>query len=227
MSNFSKNYYSPKNRSEYLSVIWEIGYRNVQIYHKERLVHTIPSPDSLMEGILIEDEELGKISVIFTIERPRKLEIKVNRKKYKTVNKIKLGYDFGGLIAVFTSLAVFAVMGTALLLGFTGFNLENPTVLVVFIFDLVLIATYGSTAYLFKKKKAWAYFIGGGLFLATTLFSTVFPSFVLSRIGNMIILVFRYGILIYIVFQGKHIANEIKRQQELATNPPNDELLDN
>ena len=227
MSNFSKNYYSPKDKSEYLSVTWEMGYRNVQIYHKERLVHVISLPSSLLDGIIIEDEELGKISVKFTVERPRKLEIKVNRKKYKTVNKIKLGYDFGGLIAVFTTLAVFAAIGLLILLGLAEFDLQNPLVLVLVIVDLVIIATYSSTVFLLKNKKAWAYFIGGALYLATTLFATVSESYIMTSFASTIVLVMRYGILAYIVFQGKHIANEIKRQRELTANPPNDELLDN
>ena len=58
MSSFSKIYYSPKDASLSLSAKWETGYRNIEIFHEDRLVHRIPHPGVLMKGIQIADEEL-------------------------------------------------------------------------------------------------------------------------------------------------------------------------
>lgn len=224
MSDFAKNYYSPKNKGKFLSLTWETGYRNVQLFDGTRLITTIEHPQQLIKGIKIEDSEFGRINLKFTTVGPKKVEIKVNRKKYVTVNKLKLGYDFSGLISVFTSLAVLVAIGLFILLGSTNFDFGIPIVAAITIIDIIIMSVYGITSYLLSKKHAWAYFVGGGLFLATTLFTTLTDSLIFTNMFSMMLLIFRYGILTYIVLQAKHIIKEIERQKSLLSS---DELLDN
>lgn len=224
MSDFSKNYYSSKNKSKFLTLSWETGYRNIQLFDGNRLITTIDRPQHLIKGINVEDSEVGRIYLKFTTVGPKKVEIKVNRKKYVTVNKLKLGYDFSGLISVFTSLAVLVAIGLFILLGSTNFDFGIPIVATVTIIDIVIIGVYGTTSYLLSKKKTWAYFMGSGLYLATTLFATLTESIIFTSMFSIMLLIFRYGILIYIVLQAKHIINEIERQKTLQSR---DDLLDN
>jgi len=223
MSSFSKKYYAPKDPEKFLGVTWETGYKNIVITYNDRIVHVINQPATLMEGIKFEDEELGKIKIQFTTERPRKLEIKVNRKKYKTVNKIDLGYDYTGLVTVFTSLSVFALIGVLFLLGMVEFNIEHPVVKAILMIDILIIIAYGVTSYLLHKKKPMAYFIGASIFLFTTFYETFIESILWSDRVSFIYLIFRYSILIFILVQVRHILNEVNKGQKKSGD---NELLD-
>lgn len=223
MSAFSKKYYSPKNAEVFLFVSWDTGYRNIQIFYQDRLIHTIQQPTVLVKGIKIQDDELGTIKCSFTTTRPRKLEIKVNNKKFKTVNKLNLGYDYTGLIAIFTTLAVLAAMEIVIFGGMFGFNFSYPLFSIVFISGFIITVLYGVTSYLLSKKKPWAYFIGTSIFVITTLISILGVSLIFSSLANTIVLFFRFGILIYILIQIKHILKEMKRA---TISNHEDDLLD-
>lgn len=224
MTSFSKKYYSPKDSNKFLSVTWETGYKNIQVFYNNRLVHTVKNPIVLVEGIKIEDSELGTIKFRFTTERPRKLEIKVNNKKFKTINKIKLGYDYTGLITIFTTLAVLGCMGNVLILGTIAHALSDPIIIAVYIIDILIVISYGVTSYLLSKRKPSAFFIGAPIFTFTTLLVTLGSTVLISTTMSPILLVFRYGMLIYIITQARHILREMKTE---SSSEANEELLDN
>lgn len=212
----------------FLAVSWETGYRNIQVFHEGRLVHTINQPGVLVDGIKIVDEKLGKLKFVFSTERPRKLEIKVNNRKFKTVNKLDMGYEYGGLVAIFTTLAIFAAIETMIFGGLYDFDFAYLEFTGLFIINAAIVALYIVTSILLSKKKPWAYFIGGSMFLLTTLISTLGFSLIFVSFINIVLLVLRYGILIYIFLQGKHILKELKKSKNLG--PKNDlsnDLLDN
>jgi hypothetical protein len=211
MSTFSKKYYSPKNPEMFLSLSWETGYRNIQVFHENRLVHTIHQPAVLIKGIKIQDEELGNLKFSFTTERPRKLVIKVNNRKFKTINKLDLGYDYTGLITIFTSLAVLAAMESLIFGGMFDFDFSYPLFSFTFFASFAIAALYGVTSYLLSKKKSWSYFMGTSVFALTTLMSTIGISIILSSFANVILLIPRFGMLIYILLQIKHILKEMKK----------------
>lgn len=214
MSTFSKIYHSPKDPNLSLSVTWETGYRNIQVFHKDRLVHTIKQPAVLVDGIKIKDEELGTLKFSFSIARPRKLEIKVNNRKYKTINKLDLGYDYTGLVATFSSLAVFAAMEAFMLGGFYDFDFSIFEFKMLFIIDIVIVALYGTTSYLLSKRKAWSYFMGTSMFMLTSFFAITTFLLMTSSLMDIVLLVLRLGILTYILLQIKHILKEMKRPKQ-------------
>jgi hypothetical protein len=165
MSTFSKKYYSPKNPDMFLSVSWETGYRNIQVFHEGRLVHAINQPTVLVKGVKIQDEKLGTLKFFFSESRPRKLEIKVNRRKFKTINKLNLGYDYTGLITIFTTLSVLAVCESFVLGGLYEFNFSYPLFSFAFTSGFVIAALYGVTSYLLSKRKSWSFFMGTSMFV--------------------------------------------------------------
>ena len=225
MSNFTKKYYSPKDETVFLVASWELGYKNLQIFSGERLIHTIKNPGSLMKGVTIHDHELGKLKFAFTTTRPRKLEIKAKGKKYKTINKLNLGYDYTGLIAIFSSLALIAAMGLVIILGTFDFDFSYPPVPFLLIADITIIAIYVATAYALSKKKPVLFFVGALVFLLTTAMSLSPQSIGFTGVVINIMLIFRIGILIYFVTQVKHILEEIKKPNSKAENSI--DLLDN
>lgn len=211
MSAFVKNYYSPKDPDLFLSVTWETGYRNIQVYHNQRLVHTIAQPAALIKGVTIQDEELGTIKFRFTTERPRKLEVKVNNKKFKTINKRDLGYDYTGLITIFTTLCVLAAMESIIIGGSAGFDFSYPFILVSFTLGILISVAYGVTSYLLSKRVSWSYFMGTGIFTVTSLLAVLNVVFGESGFGDLVFLIIRFGMLIYIYLQMKHILKEMKK----------------
>ena len=225
MSDFTKKYFSPKDSSLFLSLAWEKGYKDIQIFHGNRLVHSIKSPVPLMEGIQINDPELGKIKVRFTTERPRKLEIKVNGKKFKTVNNRKLGYDYTGLVTIFGVLALFAALSDLTFLGFSGFNFQHSLVFTVFIIDLIVIASYILTAYFLSKRKPQVYFLGTVIFTLTSAFDIFAQVITWEGVYYFIFLFFRIAFLIYIYSQIRNITKAIESSKSGGNSK--DELLDN
>ncbi|MFT6501867.1 MAG: hypothetical protein ACJASQ_001983 [Crocinitomicaceae bacterium] len=225
MSTFSKKYYSQKDSSFYLSLAWEKGYKNIQIFHGERLVHTIPGPAPLMKGVQINDSELGKVKIKFTIERPHKLEIKVNGKKFKTVNNIKLGYDYTGLITVFSVLALFATLSDLIFLGSSSFNFQHSVVFTVFVIDIIVITSYILTAYFLVKRKPHVYFLGTIIFTLTSAFDIFGQLFEWNGVYYFIFLFFRIAFLIFIYSQIGNIIKAIDNSKSNG-NSKND-LLDN
>ena len=223
MSTFSKKYYSPKDPKKFLSVTWETGYKNIQVFDEDRLVHTIPQPAVLMEGVKIKDEQLGTLKFSFSLERPRKLEIKVNNKKYKPLNKLDLHYDYTGLITVFSALAVFAGIEGVIIGGVYGFDFSITGVTIFFVIEFIFVISYGLTSYFLSKKKPWIYFLGTFLFSLTTLTSTIGLFSPFTSIWNWGILIFRYVLLAYILLQVKYILKEMKRNNSRQ----NTEVIDN
>ena len=204
MSTFSKKYYAPKNQDKYIGVTWEAGYRNIQMRYNDRLIHSIKQPEVLIKGIKFEDEELGKIKIQFTVERPRKLEIKVNNKKYKTINKRQLGYEYNGLVTTFSALAIFAAMELFYFMGLINFDFSHPVVKTIVTVDLLIIIAYGLTSYFLMKRKPYVYFVGTTIFLITSASELFLGSFLWTSITVYISFVFRLAILTFILLQAKH-----------------------
>lgn len=224
MSSFSKKYYSPKNSAIFLSVTWETGYKNIQVFYAGRLMYSLDEPVALVDGVKFEDSELGKIKISFTLDRPRKLDIRVNNKKFKTVNKIKFGYDYGGLIAIFTTLSVFAAGENLLISEDYGYDYSSPVFSTLSAINFGIAAAYGITAYLLSQKKPWAYFLGTLLFLTTTILSFVDFSLIPGSFVSNLILAFRFSILLFLFLQGRHI---IKEMQKSSASKKAEDLLDN
>jgi hypothetical protein len=221
VSDFNKNYYSPKNPAIFLSVSWETGYRNVQVRYNGRLIHTIPHPPVLVDGVKISDQELGTIKIRFSSGRPKKLEIKVNNKKFKTVNKFYT-YDYSGLTAIFSGLALFAGIETSILGLFYRFNFLYFDFTLFFIGGILITALYALTVILLMKKINWIYFFGTAIFTLTTILSVFNISLFLASWANYTVLIFRLGILIYLLTQAKHILKEMRKAQGKEEN----EILD-
>ncbi|SFT40235.1 hypothetical protein SAMN05216474_0361 [Lishizhenia tianjinensis] len=89
MSTFTKRYFDPKDEHKHLTLVWEQGYRNIHIYYFKKLIQVIEDPVELKRGTWFDSEDVGKVSLAFTQDRPMKIELKVNGKKYRTVNKLK------------------------------------------------------------------------------------------------------------------------------------------
>ena len=53
---YEKQYPFARNQDEFITLTWETGYRNVQIWFRKRLVSTISSPAALKKGVKIRDE---------------------------------------------------------------------------------------------------------------------------------------------------------------------------
>ncbi|MFT5860260.1 MAG: hypothetical protein ACI865_002369 [Flavobacteriaceae bacterium] len=107
--------------------------------------------------------------------------------------------------------------------GMYGFDFRYVEFTTFFLINFILIGIYGTASYLLSKKKTWAYFMGAILFLLTTTLSTTGFPLVFSSAANILILIFRFGLLIYLAIQAKHIVKELRRARKSAKKM---ELLD-
>lgn len=175
---------------------WESGYRNVQIWFRERLVATIANPSSLKKGIKIKDEELNEIELSFS-ERPMTIDVVIdgyhcptNRshplKTFKLVNKS------------FWVIFILAVLGTLINLGQLKFStVENQ---IQFGIDLVFTTSYLIAAISTAQGKVWFYFLGLSVFTVSSLLY-IFTIYLISAmgIGVAIGILIRIGVLIYLL----------------------------
>ena len=223
MSQFSKRYYSRKNKTIFLDLVWDAGYKNVQIYFKDNLLGTFPNPSVFINGVSLKHEELGKIKIKFTTVGPKKLEVKLNRKKLLTVNKLKLGYDFSGLIAVFATLSFFVLISIVILFLSYPDVLPISYILTPLLIEIFFFLLYGLCSYFLSKKKTWAYYVGTAAFTLTTL---ALISGLINMNSGLIFylgLLIRFAILSYLILQFKNIREEEKRQSKVI---PSDSILD-
>lgn len=223
MSQFSKRYYSRKNKTIFLDLVWDAGYKNVQVYFKDKLVETFSNPSVLINGVSLKHEELGKINIKFTTIGPKKLEVKLNGKKLITVNKLKLGYDFSGLIAVFATLSFFVLISIAILFLSYSDILPISYFLTPLLIEIFFFLLYGLCSYFLSKKKTWAYYVGTTAFALTTLALISGVINMNSGLTYYLGLLVRLSILTYLILQFKNIRVEEKRQ---STAISSDSILD-
>lgn len=206
MSIFTKKYYLPKSL-EFLSLSWEQGYRNIRVVYKNRLISEIQSPSQLMKGIQLSDDELGRIKIKFTTERPRKLEIKINGRKCKTINNAKLSYDFTGLITIFSTLAVASGISTIITAKYIPPSFTFG--LILLIVNIAVTAFYAVCSYVMSKRKHWGYFAGTGVFTFFSLLEILLLPMNFSFM-NIVVFIFRIGFIAYIYSQFKKVRRDKK-----------------
>lgn len=198
MSKYSKIYSRAFHPEETLILTWEPGYKNVCIYDNDRLVHEWETPNRFMKGVKIEDPHLGEIQLKFTDTRPLQLELRVKNKKYKPNKDGKQAVDLTGISAVFYVLAAFTFLAFAIAL-FTAMNHHYPPDLVFgAIFLIVITVLYSATAVLISKKHHWAFFMGTGYLILSTLYNAWVVSMTYNNFSLMLLVFIKSLFLLYL-----------------------------
>ncbi|MDX1446640.1 hypothetical protein [Lishizhenia sp.] len=173
MSTFTKRYFDPKDENKHLTLVWEPGYRNVHIYYFKKLIQIIEDPMEIKKGTFFNSEDVGKVSLAFTKERPMKIELKVEGRRYKTVNKLKRELpNFVSIRILFAYFTLTRTIGLFTLLNSLSLSFVSP----LGIYNTVCFIGYLLTFILIKSYPR-IYYVG------TSIYGLVVLMHILSWVG--------------------------------------------
>lgn len=217
------NYLIPESDTR-LFVTHETGYQNLKVYASgQQLVH-LTDPEILRNGHTVQHQELGEIDLRF-VHGKKLLEIRVNellcvpeKSAEESVDNLK------GLSRIFWALTILSVIG----LIFQAYTLIQFRLSVVQLFLALFFSFLSSAAYLFaaiftRKGKAWAYFVGTGVFLFGTVIYAMNVITYDAGMAAMVVLFIRLGILGLLLYFVKSVVRVMNAPKEMA----NQDILDN
>lgn len=200
-------------------LVWEKGYKNVEIYYKDRLVTTIVNPTEIKKGFIFYDKELNEIELSFS-GKPISINVIVNG-FHSPINDLHPKNTFksvSGIFWVILSLNLFFLLIKTFVFS-ENFIAYIPYLLIEILFNVVYIIAAIYTA----KNKIWAYNLGFGYFI----FIAVLSDFLERNEFNFLDyfgLIFQV-IVISVLFKYIKPAKLLKKHNSL-TPKANDDLLD-
>ncbi len=228
MGSFTKIYVRSYHPEDKLTLSWDVGYRNVEIFDGKRLVKGWEASRQFIKGTSFEDEKLGKIHLKFSDSKPILLELKVNGKKYKPTKKGKETVDTTGQASVFWGLMTFTLILMFICLAFFRGMLLSPISLVTNGILLGIATIYFFTAFLMNRKFFGAFFIGYSYMALHLIF--ILSLLVASGGGRfwfigLIYFLIRLGIFLYLTLSIRKVAYAIRTKNTPEENNLLDEKL--
>ena len=219
---YEKRYPFARNQNEFVTLTWESGYRNVQIWFRERLVATIENPASIKKGVKITDEELNVIELTFS-QKPMAIDVVIDG-FHSPVNFSHPSKVLKLSARTFWYIFGLAVIGTLINAGTS--RLMMPANQIQFLFDVVFTVAYLIAAINTGKSKSWGYFLGISVFT----FSTITYIAAIILLGGLSFVTFisillRISFVIYLMLYIR-IAINARKHEKYAT-AVNVDLLDN
>ncbi len=222
MASFSYKYSNINDANNPLFLTWETGYRNLNVYYGGKMIKQISTPQELLKGVGFDTLELKNVTIQLVKEKPMVIVVKVNGEEYKPENKIVGRGELKGLIQMFWILFALGAIGSVLEIKSLPRGIDNVTFTIVVIIDVVIVLSYGFTAMMLNKEKTWSYFIGGSIYIISSLL--VFYTYIQGSpgIGVLIGVAIRIAIILYIAKFFKTIMNMMRNGKKVTTN----DLLD-
>ena len=198
MASFSYKYSNINDANNPLFLTWETGYRNLKVYYDGKIIQQISTPQELLKGVMFDTLALKNVSVQLMREKPMVIVVKVDKQEYLPENKIAGRGELKGLIQMFWILFALGTIGSILEIKSVASFIDEVSLTILIIIDAVIVLSYGFTAMMLTREKAWSYFIGGSVYIISSLlvvYSTLQGS---SGVGVIIGLVIRGAIIFYI-----------------------------
>lgn len=226
MGSFTKVYARTFKPNEKLTLTWDPGYRNVKIYDEKRLVMSWEQPGQFVKGVSFQDEQLGEIRLKFTDSRPLQLELKVNNKKYTPNKGGKQEIDLTGQTSIFWVMLAFTLVGSAIIIAKIELAYGSPGINTTFLMIIAIVnGIYLFTALMMTLKKYWAFFIGYGyMLISTILLMLVVLGFGIDVL-LFVMLFFRTLLLIYLSISIRKVLYLLRVKREKNTLELIDETL--
>lgn len=192
---FEKKYPITQRSNEHLLVQWTRGYKAVDVYYNDQLIGSVNSAAALKKGASFLSE-LGEIKLKLS-EKPVMLDVIING-YHSPVNVSHPVKELKALNTYFWIIAVCAFIAGAVDVGI--FSEWKEVMMLVFVFNLVVLALYVVSAVFVGKGKPWAFYLGFSVFSFFTLMSLLllfggFMSgsllyiFMFLRIGGEVLLI--------------------------------------
>lgn len=218
---FEKNYQLTQFPGETIKVMWTRGYRNIELYYRDKLLLQHDNTATLKKGATYSTPELGTI-VLKLAEKPVVLDVIVDG--YHCVNNVSHPVkQLQSASTYFWIIAVFAVIVSLIEGIYLGDSLTVQTITTIV--NGITIAIYFIAAVFTGKSQPWAFYLGFSMFSFWTLLGliTLFSGGILFLIGYIIRLTLLYFLITnikYAVAVSKH------RKFNRGGAVYNDELLD-
>lgn len=220
---YQKKYPIAHLNNESLLLTWDQGYKNIQLFFRDRLVKLIPNASQVKKGIKFRDEELNIVELNFS-ESPMSINVIIDgiHSSINASHPIKEMKKFGG---IFWLVAIFGIVVSAIEISVYRFNL--PIMMIVAVFDSVIVVAYILSAIYVSKSKPWAFWLGFITFIA--MFLLFFMSSVISfnGIGFWVNLITRGIIFVFMLRMINTVIQVSKHKKYLSNDNLNSELIDN
>ncbi|MDX2361260.1 MAG: hypothetical protein QNK23_10665 [Crocinitomicaceae bacterium] len=205
---FSKKYTDLNNPENSLYLTWESGFSNLKVYHQGKLVEIVKDPSALVLGVSIDHPELTTIEITFTDNKSTDLRVRVNGMPYLPEKIATDSHSVNAVVIAFWTLFGFGIIG----FGFSYVALQDlieyPQIKLVLGIDAGFVISYAVAAVFMRKGQKWAYFLGTGMFVLTTLLfvwnTSVGFGFGFGMLAIIILLV-RIVFIVYLLRYAKDI----------------------
>jgi len=220
---YQKKYAIPKLQNEFLLIGWDRGYKNIQLFHKDRLIETIKNASQLKKGLRIQDQELHTIDLKFS-ESPMAIDV-IFDGIHCASNVSHPFKEMKKFSPIFWMIAIFGLLASAFELAV---NLDYPLAFqIVLIIDTPIVLAYFISAIFISKIKPWAFWLG---------FTTYAIVFLISLLGIILSLnsflfginfIIRLTFLIFMIRMMKTVLNVSKHKNYMKNSGEGLDLLDN
>jgi hypothetical protein len=220
---YQKKYPIPKLKNEFLLIGWDRGYKNIQLFYKDRLIETIQNASQLKKGLTIQDSELNRIDLKFS-DTPMAIDVVFDgiHCASNVSHPFKEMKKFG---SVFWMIAIFGLCFSAFELA-VNYKYSNAYLIVLAI-DLPIVIAYFISALFVSKSKPWAFWLGFTSYsfaFLITVFSIILElNSILFGINFIIRLIF----MIFMIRMVKTVLNVSKHKNYLNNSGEDLDLLDN
>lgn len=198
MGSFTKIYSRSFHPEESVTLTWDAGYRNVEIYDGKRIVNRWDLPGVFTKGTSFQDEKLGKIQIEFTSTRPLQLQLKIDGKKYTPNKAGKPSVDLSGAIGVFWGMTALTAVVYIYVVTILANSIFLSRVSNFFLIGAGVIGIYLFSAIMMSLKKHWAFFIGFAYMTLSTIWYT--SNILENNSGFSLLIIFLFIRFILIVY---------------------------
>lgn len=220
---YQKKYAIPKLKNEFLLIGWDRGYKNIQLFYKDRLIETIKNASQLKKGLTIQDQELHTIELKFS-ESPMAIDV-IFDGIHCASNVSHPFKEMKKFSPIFWMIAIFGLLASAFELAVNlDFSLAFKIVMII---DTPIVLAYFISAIFISKVKPWAFWLGFATYTIAILIS--FFEIVLSLNGFIftINIIIRLTFLIFIIRMMKTVLNVTKHKNYMSFSGEHLDLLDN
>lgn len=199
---FNKKYILPKRRDEHITLAWDRGYINVDIFFEGERIQSINNRQELLKGIAFENEKLGRIDIFFA-DSKYELGVKVEgfesptNRNYPLKSILELRNFFlipmiiHVLILIFLFYSIFQVPKMSLDWSLFVFPLG------IHLFSILI---YITSTILINKKVPLGYLIGLIYFFLYGIYSFVLPLILQLYLTNNIVWTVMLFFMLYFAY---------------------------
>lgn len=220
---YKKKYPIARLNNEYVLLTWDQGYKNIQLFFRNRLVKEIPNASQIKKGLKFRDEELNNIELNFS-ESPMSINVIIDgiHSSVNASHPVKEMKKFG---AIFWMVAIFGIIISALEISL--YQSDLILLVRILIFDSVIVASYILSAIYVSKSKPWAFWLGFATFTAMTLLFLLATVVTFNGLSFWVNLITRGIIFIFMLRMINTVVQVSKHQKYSTIDTMNTDLIDN